>query len=70
MRIEVIVEFFVRVIPTAEAVSAAARTVGNRTLDPEGLKELVQGRFVDAMGAVAARMTMEEIHENLIIPER
>src|SRR5207244_6482004 len=25
--------------------------------------DLVQGRFVDAMGAVAARMTMEEVHE-------
>jgi len=64
MRIEVMVEFFVRVMPTAEAVSAAARTLGNRTLNPEGLRDLVQGRFVDAMGAVAARMTMEEIHEH------
>ena len=64
MRIEVIVEFFVRVIPTAESVAAAARTLGNRTLSPDSLKDLVQGRFVDAMGAVAARMNMEEIHEN------
>ena len=64
MRIEVIVEFFVRVIPTAEAVSAAARTLGNRTMDPDGLRDLLEGRFVDTMGAVAARMNMEEIHEN------
>ena len=64
MRIEVNVEFFVRVIPSAEAVAAAARTLGNRTLNPDSLKDLVQGRFVDAMGSVAARMTMEEIHEN------
>ena len=64
MRIEVIVEFFLRVIPTPESVSAAARTLGNRTLDPESLRDLVQGRFVDAMGAVAAQMTMEEIHEH------
>src|SRR5579872_1604176 len=64
MRIEVIVEFFLRVIPTAESVATAARTLGDRTLDPESLKDLVQGRFVDAMGAVAATMTMEEIHEN------
>jgi uncharacterized membrane protein YqiK len=64
MRVEVTVEFFVRVIPTAESVAAAARTLGSRTLDPENLRDLVQGRFVDAMGAVAARMTMEEIHEN------
>ncbi len=64
MRIEVTVEFFVRVIPSAEAVAAAARTLGNRTLDPESLKDLVQGRFVDAMGAIAATMTMEEVHEH------
>ena len=64
MRIEVNVEFFVRVIPSPEAVAAAARTLGNRTLNPDSLKDLVQGRFVDAMGSVAARMTMEEIHEN------
>ena len=64
MRIEVVVEFFVRVIPTPVSVAAAARTLGSRTLDPEKLRDLVQGRFVDAMGAVAARMTMEEIHES------
>lgn len=64
MRIEVVVEFFVRVIPTPESIAAAARTLGSRTLDPEKLRDLVQGRFVDAMGAVAARMTMEEIHES------
>ncbi len=64
MRVEVNVEFFVRVIPTAELVAAAARTLGSRTLNPESLKDLVQGRFVDAMGAVAATMTMEQIHEN------
>lgn len=64
MRIEVIVEFFVRVIPKADAVAAAARTLGSRTLDPDKLRDLVQGRFVDAMGAVAARMSMEEIHES------
>jgi len=64
MRVEVIVEFFLRVVPTAEAVATAARTLGNRTLNPEDLRDLVQGRFVDAMGAVAAQMTMEEIHEH------
>lgn len=64
MRIEVIVEFFVRVVPTPDSVAAAARTLGNRTLNPESLRDLVQGRFVDAMGAVAATMAMEEIHEN------
>ncbi len=64
MRVELDVEFFVRVIPTKEAVATAARTLGNRTMRPESLRDLIQGRFVDAMGAVAATMGMEEIHEN------
>lgn len=64
MRIELDVEFYVRVIPDEKDVATAARTLGNRTMDPEKLKELVQGRFVDAMGSVAASMTLEEIHEH------
>lgn len=63
MRVGVTVEFFVRVIPSPEAVAAAARTLAQRTMNPESLKDLVQGRFVDAMGLVAAKMTMEEMHE-------
>jgi uncharacterized membrane protein YqiK len=63
MRVEVTVEFFVRVIPQPASVAAAARTLGQRTMNPESLKDLVQGRFVDAMGLVAATMTMEEMHE-------
>lgn len=64
MRVEVTVEFFVRVIPNSESVAAAARTLGHRTMNPESLKDLVQGRFVDAMGLVAAKMKMEEMHEH------
>jgi uncharacterized membrane protein YqiK len=45
-------------------VSTAAQTLGNRTLDPEHLKEVVAGRFADALGEVAAKMTLDEIQEN------
>src|SRR5678809_1486833 len=34
-----------------------------RTMQPEMLKELVEGKFVDALRTVAAEMTMEEMHE-------
>ncbi len=64
MRVEVTVEFFVRVMPSAGSIAAAARTLGHRTMNPESLKDLVQGRFVDAMGLVAAERTMEEMHEH------
>lgn len=64
MRVDIVAEFFVRVIPTEQGVSTAARTLGERTQNATELKEIVQGRFMDAMSAVAATMTMEEIHTN------
>ncbi len=64
MRVELTVEFYVRVAPTQDAVAIAARSLGNRTMDAEQLKDLIQGRFVDAMGGAAAKMTLEHIHEN------
>jgi uncharacterized membrane protein YqiK len=63
MRVDVIAEFYVRVAAQPEAVAAAAQTLGQRTLAPEQLKELVEGKFVDALRTSAAEMTMEELHE-------
>jgi len=63
MRVDVIAEFYVRVAAAPEAVAAAAQTLGLRTLEPEQLKELVEGKFVDALRTAAAEMTMEELHE-------
>ena len=64
MRAELISEFYVRVAPDKKSVSTAAQTLGNRTLNPEHLRELVQGRFVDALSVIAATMTIDEIQEN------
>jgi len=63
MRVDVMAEFYVRVQASPEAVAAAAQTLGLRTLEPEKLKELVEGKFVDALRTVAAEMTMVEMHE-------
>jgi uncharacterized membrane protein YqiK len=63
MRVDVIAEFYVRVAAQPEAVAAAAQTLGQRTMEPEQLKELVEGKFIDALRTAAAEMTMEELHE-------
>ncbi len=63
MRVDVSAEFYVRVVPTKDGVSAAAQTLGRRSMETEGLRELVEGRFVDILRSVAAEMTMEELHE-------
>ncbi len=63
MRVDVIAEFYVRVAATPVSVAAAAQTLGLRTMEPEQLKELVEGKFIDALRTAAAEMTMEELHE-------
>ena len=63
MRVDVTAEFFVRVQPTEESIANAAQTLGRKTIEPEQLKDLVEGKFVDALRSVAAEMGMEELHE-------
>lgn len=66
MRVDVTAEFYVRVKPTVDAIANAAQTLGMRTMNPEMLKDLVEGKFVDALRAVAAEMGMEELHEKRV----
>jgi uncharacterized membrane protein YqiK len=61
MRADVIATFFVRVIPTVEGIANAAQTLGQRTLDPEALKELVEDKFVDALRAASVSMSIQEL---------
>jgi uncharacterized membrane protein YqiK len=63
MRVDIIAEFYVRVSAQPDAVAAAAQTLGLRTMEPDQLKELVEGKFIDALRTAAAEMTMEELHE-------
>lgn len=63
LRVDVTAEFFVRVGKRADAIATAAQTLGVKTLEPEELKSLVEGKFVDALRSVAASMEMLELHE-------
>jgi len=63
LRIDVKAEFYVRVRPDAGSIAMAAQTLGMRTMQPEALKELVEGKFVDALRSVASGMTMNQLHE-------
>jgi len=66
MRVDVMAEFYVRVKPTEEAIANAAQTLGQKTMMPDELKSLVEGKFVDSLRAVAAEMAMEELHEQRV----
>lgn len=66
MRVDVMAEFYVRVKPSEESIANSAQTLGMKTMNPDELKELVEGKFVDALRSVAAEMTMTELHEKRV----
>lgn len=63
MRVDVVADFFVRVAPDLHAIGMAASTLGPRTRSAADLREIVEGKFVDAIRASAAEMLMETLHE-------
>ena len=63
MRVDVKADFYLRVAPKAAGISMAAQTLGTRTTRAEEVKKLMESKFVDVLRAVAAEMTMTEMHE-------
>lgn len=63
MRVDLITEFFVKVGSDRQAVAAAAQTLGRRTLQADGMRELLEGKFASALRTVAAQMSLEDMHE-------
>jgi flotillin len=64
MRVDIGVEFYVRVRPDAASIALAAQTLGARTNDAAQLRELVEAKFVDALRSVAATMSLGDLQEN------
>lgn len=64
MRVDVGVEFYVSVNATVDGISRAAQTLGDRTFHVDQLREMIEGKLIDGLRAVAAQMTMDELHEN------
>ena len=62
--VDVVADFFLRVKPDADSVATAAQTLGRKTMHESEVEQLVQGKFVNALRAVAANMTLEELHAN------
>jgi len=61
MRVDIKTDFYVRVIGDKDSVSLAAQTLGARTLNPQSVKELMEGKFVSAMRSVSADMSLEQL---------
>ena len=63
IRVDVELEFYVRVQPSVDGVATAAQAIGARSLNPDGIRNLFEGRFVDALQSVAAAESMDSLHE-------
>lgn len=64
LRVDVSADFYVSVTPQADTITRAAQTLGKRLFQPDQLRGLIDGMMIDALRSVAARMTMDELHEN------
>ena len=63
VRVDIDADFFVRVSSSPEGVSAAATTLGRRVTQEDGLSELLEGKFVSVLRAIAAETDLDELHE-------
>jgi uncharacterized membrane protein YqiK len=63
MRVDAELEFYVRVQPSVEGVATAAQSMGSKAFTPDGMRNLLEGRFIDAVQAIAASRTMDHLHE-------
>lgn len=63
LRVDVGVEFYVSVEPTEDSIARASQTLGTRTFEASKLCELIEGKLIDTLRAVAAQQTMDELHE-------
>ncbi|MBL6865136.1 MAG: flotillin [Rhodospirillales bacterium] len=64
LRVDVGAEFYVSVEASADGIALAAQTLGNRTFNSDKLRELIEGKLIDALRSIAAQFTMDELHEN------
>ena len=64
MRVDVVADFFVRVGSTARGGEPRRPDAWPaHAWSPDGVRELMEGRFAAALRTAAAQMTLEELHE-------
>ncbi|MBI4575268.1 MAG: hypothetical protein HY722_03290 [Planctomycetes bacterium] len=62
LRMDVTVDFFIRVQPDRESIMQSARSLGDRSLSPDSIKDLMEAKLVGALRDTAAQRNLLEIH--------
>jgi uncharacterized membrane protein YqiK len=76
MRVDMGAEFYVSVQATEDGIARAAQTLGDKTFNMEALRDMIEGKLIDGLRAVAAQiscsrwMRARAIEETQITKER
>jgi len=63
MKVNLSVDFYVRVFAEKESISQVSRTLGELTLSPEKLKGFLAGQLIQAIRKVTVEMSMNDINQ-------
>ena len=64
IRIDIVAELYTHVGRSEDELLAAARSLGERTFDPDKVRNLLEAKIVSALRSFAATKTLSELHEN------
>ena len=64
IRIDVVTELYTHVGHTAESLLTASRSLGQKTFDPDTVRNLLEAKIVSALRSYAATKDLAELHEN------
>ena len=63
LRVDIQAEFYVKIEPNEQDVLKAIASLGEKTLTPEAVSTLLEGKLVGVLRSVAATMDLQELHE-------
>ena len=64
LRVDLSVEFYLRVKPDQDGVATAAQALAGKTFRAVELQEMIQGKLIGAIQGVVAQQTLDNLHEN------
>ncbi|MCE2402288.1 hypothetical protein J4G08_15565 [Candidatus Poribacteria bacterium] len=63
LRVDIQAEFYVKIEPNEQDVLKAVASLGDKTLTPQAVNALLEGKLVGVLRSVAATMDLQELHE-------